>query len=184
MTTVEAKKLFEETLCQLWPDWEPTDTECRLQIERLRKYDYDRATNTVNDFYFKYKTSGNKPQVAKLFEMLSVSACIEREQEEEFVRQPGLTYGKEAFDLMIAKILNGEYGDNEKERRTKRFVEYYINETVFKVEEKRKIEASYNIPKTNREAMLDEVGGLLKSSPPPVDINNERNKWIKELREK
>lgn len=121
MTDNEATQFIENVLKGLWPSWSPTDMQYGLWISKLRNYDYFKAERELKNWICETDYVAKAPAIGKIlkyFNAKKVGTFVE--QREEFVKEPGKLYGKEARDKAFADILNGP--DN----RTRRWLVKYL----------------------------------------------------------
>lgn len=120
MNEIESKQFVSEVLKGFWSRWEPNDEELRAWIIKLKPYDYERAKTAVRNLFFTMNQRMVEPPAGKIIKHLNINAVIETSPEDEYKREPGKIYGKEARDTAFANILNGP--DN----KTRRWLVEYL----------------------------------------------------------
>lgn len=69
MTDMDATRLIDEVIRVHWPNWNFPSEEAAVWVKELRRYDYDRAKTTINNFYMA-QTKQGKPPPASLIAAL------------------------------------------------------------------------------------------------------------------
>lgn len=121
MTNNEAEQFVNKVLRGLWPSWKPTDIFLDLWVSKLGNYDYFRAEQELKNWLCETDYITKTPPINKILKYLNAKkAGIFIEQQDEYIKEPGVLYGREARDKAFADILNGS--DN----RTRRWLVKYL----------------------------------------------------------
>lgn len=121
MTEIDARQFITNVMQGLWPSWKPSDILLELWVSKLRNYDYFKAEREIKNWMCETDYVAKAPAIGKIlkyFNAKKVGTFVE--QREEFVKEPGKLYGKEARDKAFADILNGP------DTRTRRWLVKYL----------------------------------------------------------
>ena len=121
MTTLEAKKIVEEVLQGLWPRWSPNTYEVTSWVNKLRTYHYEKAEKAINTMFYEIEKRSIEPPAGRIVARLKAEA-VEFQPTDDFKKEPGKLYGKEARDKAFADILNGP------DTKTRRWLMKYLEE--------------------------------------------------------
>ena len=71
MTETESQQFVSEVLKGFWPDWEPADSMYGLWAKKLRKFDFNKAKNSLGQWFCEAKNTGKRPPINKIIQYLN-----------------------------------------------------------------------------------------------------------------
>jgi hypothetical protein len=84
MTELQAQNFIQATLQGLWPDWEPTDAQYGLWSRKLKRYDYNKAKEAVNEWFCEQTINYKRPPINKILKWVGTKRAHQAINTEDY----------------------------------------------------------------------------------------------------
>jgi len=83
MTEIEAQNFISSQLQGLWQGWEPTDAQYGLWSRKLKRYDYHKAKEALNEWFCEQTINYKQPPINKILRWFSIKKVFKTTEKKD-----------------------------------------------------------------------------------------------------